>query len=52
MNNYIGYPTVEADMLYDKDIITKRKCPRCGEFIISHPDCTESCSVCDYVSIS
>ncbi len=44
------FPVTETDELYSQDILTDRKCPRCGEFIVSHPDCTESCSVCDYKS--
>lgn len=38
------------DDLYDQSFITKRKCPKCGELIVSHPDCTETCSnkICDY----
>jgi hypothetical protein len=38
------YPITESDDIYDQDILTKRKCPECGALIISHPDCTESCS--------
>lgn len=40
----------KAGDLYDQDILTERKCPKCGERIISHPDCTERCSNddCDY----
>jgi len=41
MNN--DYPITESDELYDQSILTKRKCPKCGARIISHPDCTESC---------
>ena len=38
------YPVTEADALYDQDILTERKCPICGTEIVSHPDCTETCS--------
>jgi len=47
-----NYTYSEADDLYDMDILTKRKCPKCKELIVSHPDCTESCSneECDWIS--
>lgn len=35
---------MDADDLYDVSFITERKCPKCGELTISHPDCTETCS--------
>ncbi len=37
-----------ADDLFDQDILTERPCPKCSGLIVSHPDCTESCSKCDY----
>ncbi len=46
------YEYSESDGLYDQSILTKRICPKCSERIVSHPDCTESCSNsdCDYYS--
>jgi len=46
------YLYTESDMLFDQDILTDRKCPKCGNKIVSYPDCTESCSndSCDYLS--
>lgn len=36
--------------LEDQDILTERKCPKCGERIVIQPDCVEYCSNddCDY----
>jgi len=44
------YNYSESDDLYDQDILTNRKCPDCGESIVSCPDCTEYCSnnLCGY----
>jgi len=42
------YKITEADDLYDQDILTDKKCPFCGEKVVSHPDCTESCSSCNW----
>lgn len=44
------YDFSETDDLFDQDMLTDRLCPKCSELIISHPDCTESCSnrKCDY----
>ena len=38
---------------YDEDILTDKECPKCGNFLWSHPDCTNTCSDdnCDYNSI-
>jgi uncharacterized OB-fold protein len=49
----VKYKYSEADDLYDQDILTKRKCPKCGARIVSHPDCTETCSNknCEYYHI-
>lgn len=46
------YPVTESDDLFDMDILTERKCPKCGKLIVSHPDCTHSCSnkECDWIS--
>jgi hypothetical protein len=38
----------EIDDLYDQDILTKRKCPECGEPIVICSDCTEYCSKCKW----
>ncbi len=40
----------KAAELYDQDILTKRKCPKCGERIVIQPNCVEYCSNddCDY----
>ncbi len=48
--NRPNYPTDEASDLYDQNLLTDRKCPKCGKLIISCPDCTEVCSndECDY----
>ncbi len=45
------YPVTESDDLFDQDVLTDRKCPKCDAFLISHPDCTTTCSFnrCDYV---
>ncbi len=32
------------DDFYDEDILTDRECLICGAKVISHPDCTTSCS--------
>ncbi len=42
---------LDAWDLYDMDITTDRDCPKCGNKIISHPDCSESCSSddCDHL---
>jgi len=39
-----------GDDLYDQSILTERRCPKCGALIVSHPDCSETCSnnECDY----
>lgn len=41
----------DAYYYYDRDILTKRLCPLCKSRIVSHPDCTESCSnkKCKYI---
>lgn len=46
------YPWTEVCDVYDKSFPVDIKCPKCGNHIISHPDCTESCSndECDYYS--
>ena len=48
----MNYPITEADDLYDQDILTDCKCPICNAQIVSHPDCTESCSneLCEWKS--
>ena len=35
---------------YDQDMKTEYKCPICGCIIISHPDCSLSCSKCEFKS--
>lgn len=49
MNDY-DKDWYKAAELYDQDILTKRKCPKCGERIVIQPNCTEYCSNdnCDY----
>lgn len=32
------------DDFYDEDILTDEECPSCGAKVISHPDCTTTCS--------
>ena len=43
----------DRDDIFDQDILTDRKCPECEELIVSHSDCTLSCSndKCDFVEI-
>lgn len=49
--NDLLFPITESDSLYDQDILTERLCPKCGERIVSCPNCSEYCSVCEWENL-
>lgn len=39
---------LDFDDLYDRDIETDKKCPKCGKSLFIASDCQIFCSYCDY----
>jgi len=40
----VDYEYGDVDDLYDQSFLIDERCPECGSQIVSHPDCTFTCS--------